>query len=291
MTYELSQKLKSEGFSINTLNAVISRNNGARSFNTMEYYCIYIVFTNATIVVEGTDYHIEGPALAFIGPSTNIHYKENPEEENNYVVAFSSAFYERSANDSLFLNSELFYSDYHNVFIAPTIASLYDIRKFAVDRLALYEFSDNGLYVSIAHNTIEALILSGMLYISKGSMSNTVENFSHIDIVNKFRVLINNQYKVNKKVKYYADKLYVTTRRLAEMTERVTGKTPKQLITDKVVQESLRLLKHSKYTITEIAYELDFNDEANFSNFIKKNLGQTPRELRAKSGALKNRKN
>lgn len=102
---------------------------------------------------------------------------------------------------------------------------------------------------------------------------------------------MNKDYRLNKTVKYYADQLHVTPRRLTEMTEKVSGKTPKQLITEKVVQESLRLLRHSKFTITQIAYEMEFNDEANFSNFIKKNLGQTPRELRAKTGVLKNRQN
>lgn len=291
MSYELSQQLKSDGFSINTLAAVIHRNNGRRSFNTMEYYCIYIVFTNTTVVVEDVEYDIEGPALAFIGPSTTILYKQSTEEDSNYVVAFSSAFYDRSASDSLFLNSELFYNDSQKIFIAPTIATAYDIKKFAVDRLALYESAEKGLYVSIAHNTIEALILSGMLYISKSSVGNTADNFSHIDTVNKFRVLMNKDYRLNKTVKYYADQLHVTPRRLTEMTEKVSGKTPKQLITEKVVQESLRLLRHSKFTITQIAYEMEFNDEANFSNFIKKNLGQTPRELRAKTGVLKNRQN
>ena len=291
MSYELSQQLKSDGFSINTLAAVIHRNNGRRSFNTMEYYCIYIVFTNTTVVVEDVEYDIEGPALAFIGPSTNILYKQTAEDDINYVCAFSSAFYDRSASDSLFLNSELFYNDSQKIFIAPTIATAYDIKKFAVDRLALYESAEKGLYVSIAHNTIEALILSGMLYISKSSVGNTADNFSHIDKVNKFRVLMNKDYRLNKTVKYYADQLHVTPRRLTEMTEKVSGKTPKQLITEKVVQESLRLLRHSKFTITQIAYEMEFNDEANFSNFIKKNLGQTPRELRAKTGVLKNRQN
>lgn len=61
MPNELSKQLKSDGFSINTLSAVIHRNNGALNFNTMEYYCIYIVFTNTTVVVEGIDYDIKDP--------------------------------------------------------------------------------------------------------------------------------------------------------------------------------------------------------------------------------------
>ncbi|KAA5531599.1 hypothetical protein, partial [Paenimyroides baculatum] len=59
--YILSQQLKSDGFNINTLQQIIERNNGNRSFNTLQYYCIYIVFKHAVICVEGTDYEVEGP--------------------------------------------------------------------------------------------------------------------------------------------------------------------------------------------------------------------------------------
>ncbi len=281
--YELSKQLKINGFSINTLKKVIDRNNGNRAFNTLDYYCIYIVFNYATIIVEGEEYEIIGPHIVFIGPSKSIVYQKNPEEDNTYVIAFSASFYERSAKDSMFLNSELFYNFNQDVFISPTKATQYDIKRFAIDRLALYEHKDSGLYVSIAHNTIEALLLDGLLNIEEKSLHITRKNLQNIDLVNKFRVLLHTDFKKHKIVKYYADKLNITSRRLTEMTEHVLGKTPKQIITERLLQESIRLLKHSTASIAEISYELDFNDEGNFGTFIKKHLGKTPKEVRTDS--------
>jgi len=285
--YILSQQLKSDGFNINTLQQIIERNNENRSFNTLQYYCIYIVFKHAVICVEGTDYEVEGPNLIFIGPSKEIIYKQNDEEANTFVIAFSASFYEKSANDSLFLNSSLFFNLTENITITPTIVTEYDIKKFAIDRLALYKSHERGLYISITHNTVETLILDGLLNISNSSLKSTAENFSSIDYVNRFRIQLHSDFKSHRSVKYFSEKLFITSRRLSEMTEKVTGKTPKQLIIEKVLSESLRLIKHSTKSITEISYEMEFRDEANFSSFVKKHSGKTPREHRASADMFK----
>jgi len=283
--YELSQQLRTDGFSINTLEEIIQRNKGVRAFNTLQYYCIYIVFSEVVLAVEGNDYHIKGPNLVFIGPSNDIVYKQNREEATTYVIAFSSTFYEKSSKDTLFLNSSLFYNFQSDITITPTIVSQHDIKKFAIERLALYQNHERGLYISIAHNTIEALILDGLLNVSSSSLRNTAGNYSYIDYVNKFRVLLHSSYKTERSVKYYSDQLNITSRRLSEMTEKVMGKTPKQIIIEKVLSESLRLIKHSGKSISEIGYELEFADEANFSSFIKKHSGKTPRIHRGESAS------
>lgn len=64
------------------------------------------------------------------------------------------------------------------------------------------------------------------------------------------------------------------------MTESVFGKSAKQVIIDKMVGEGSRMLKNSNKTISEIAYDLGFNDEANFSTFIKKPTNKNPRMIR-----------
>ncbi|MDN3707054.1 helix-turn-helix domain-containing protein [Myroides ceti] len=283
INFQLTEQLKTNGFSINTLKKIISFNGGKRNFNTLDYYCIYIVFDYAIITVEGIEYEIKGPNIVYIGPHNNITYQENTEEENTYLIAFSASFYERSAKDSMFLNSELFYNLTEDIFISPTRTTEHDIKRFAIERLELYQDKDSGLYNSIAHNTIEALILDGFLNIGDNSLEATRGNFENIDIVNRFRVMLHTNYKQHKIVKYYADKLNITPRRLTEMTEQVLGKTPKQIITERLLQESIRLLKHSKVSIGEISFELDFNDEGNFGHFIKKHTGKTPKEIRNQS--------
>jgi AraC-like DNA-binding protein len=63
------------------------------------------------------------------------------------------------------------------------------------------------------------------------------------------------------------------------MTEFVLGKPAKQVIVEKLVSESTKLLRYSNYTISQIAFEIGFTNEANFTNFIKKNTGKTPSEV------------
>jgi len=47
-----------------------------------------------------------------------------------------------------------------------------------------------------------------------------------------------------------------------------------------MVSEGTRMLKYSNYTVSEVAYQLGFNDEANFSTFIKKHTAKNPRMIR-----------
>lgn len=278
--YKITEELNTNGFSINRLQSVIERNNGLRSFNTMEYFCIYIVFNHAAITVENKKYEVDGPHLMFIGPSKDIVYGSTYKEDNIYVVAFSATFYERSTKDSLFLNSELFFNRNADIFIAPTIANEYDVQKFIIERLALYKNKEKGLYISIAHNCVEALILDGLLTLDEEGVEHDHEKFTAIDTVNKFRVLLQKKYLTEKSVKYYATSLNITTRRLTEMTEQILGKKAKQVIIDRVVKEGVRQLLHSRLSIADIAYNLNFNDEPNFSAFVKKHTGKSPREIR-----------
>ena len=70
------------------------------------------------------------------------------------------------------------------------------------------------------------------------------------------------------------------------MTEEILGKSAKQLIIEKVVNESCILLQHSAQTVSEIAYTLGFNDEGNFSNFIKTHTLKSPKEIRQQSKVI-----
>lgn len=49
--YKITDELDAAGFSINTIEALIKRNNNKFNFNTLEYFVIYIAYTEATIMV------------------------------------------------------------------------------------------------------------------------------------------------------------------------------------------------------------------------------------------------
>jgi len=58
------------------------------------------------------------------------------------------------------------------------------------------------------------------------------------------------------------------------------GRSAGEVIRDRVLLEAKRLLTNAGMTATEIAYELNFQDNSYFNRFFKKYEGVTPDEFR-----------
>jgi len=281
--YEITNELNEQGFSINPSTFFLERNDGNNNFNTLDFYVIHIILQEAKIAVNNVTYELPAGSLVFIGPSKDVSVHDGyDQEEAVYVIAFSLSFYDRSIIDGLLLNSELFFNFESDLVISPASLPTAEIKKLIIDRLNLYKSKNNlGFYIATAHNCVEALLLDGLLHVEENqSNKDNYKKFTSFDVVNRFRALLQKNFKSERKVSYYADKLYVTPRRLTKMTEEILGKSAKQLIIEKVVNESSILLQHSAHTVSEIAYTLGFNDEGNFSNFIKTHTLKSPKEIR-----------
>ena len=50
--YRITDQLKNIGFSINRLDYLINRNNNKREFNTLEYFCIYIILEDIQLTID-----------------------------------------------------------------------------------------------------------------------------------------------------------------------------------------------------------------------------------------------
>lgn len=282
--YKITDELNINGFSANSMDYFIKRNGGSRSFEGLNYFCILIVINNAAVTIENIHYDLKRGSLVFIGPSKKIVFCPEADKKGSiYSLNFSASFFEKSAKDSLMLNSDLFFDESSKVVVTQASIPIDEVLKLVITRLDLYKTKqNNGLYISVAHNCVQALMLDGMFHVDEKTckQQEDTRKFTFIDIVNRFRVLLQKHYQIEKHVSFYAELLFVTPRRLSEMTESVLGRSAKQVIIDKVVSEGIRMLKHSNFTVSEVAYELGFNDEANFSTFIKKHTTKNPRMIR-----------
>lgn len=92
--------------------------------------------------------------------------------------------------------------------------------------------------------------------------------------------LIDQHYKENRSVRFYADQLHLSPRTLSDMVKRVFNKTVGELIKLRLVLEAKRQLFFSEYSIKEIAYELGFEEPAYFSYFFKNATAISPEEFR-----------
>ncbi len=78
----------------------------------------------------------------------------------------------------------------------------------------------------------------------------------------------------------FAAQLNVHVNHLNRAIKETTQKTTTQLISERILQESKILLRHSKWNVSEIAYALGFTEVTHFNNFFKKHLNLSPLKFR-----------
>ncbi len=275
---KLTKEFLEDGFSFNSLKQLSIKNEGLFSTSTLEYYVIILVFNEITIEIEHKKYHLKPNEMVFIGPEKQIKFLD-VNYDDVFIISFSSHFYEKSAKDSFILNSNLFFDCNYSALITPLRINSEGFKTNVLERLQIMKEKRTDLYLSFAHNFIERFILEGLYSIQDMQFVES-KDFSSLKIANQFKVQLHKTFKTQKTVQYYADILNITPRKLSEICEEVLGKTAKQLILDKVLSETTRMVRNTDLTISEIAFELGFTDEANFSKLIKKHSGKTPKQLR-----------
>lgn len=100
------------------------------------------------------------------------------------------------------------------------------------------------------------------------------------DIYNQLMSLIADNYKTAHDVAYYADRLSITTRYLSQITGKIVGKSPKQLIAEYIVREATILLRTTRMSIQEISDKLGFSSQVMMCKFFKQQVGCSPTEWR-----------
>lgn len=78
----------------------------------------------------------------------------------------------------------------------------------------------------------------------------------------------------------YADILNVYANYLNRTVKEITGKSTSILLYDRLLKEAIILLKHTNWTVSEIAFSLGFKDVSHFHHFFRKQTNATPSKYR-----------
>ena len=87
-------------------------------------------------------------------------------------------------------------------------------------------------------------------------------------------------YRRNRDVAYYADKLCVTPKYLSEVSKKLSGRTAGFWITRYTSLDISRLLRDRRLTFTDISDMFGFSSLSHFSCYVQTNLGAKPSDFR-----------
>ena len=100
------------------------------------------------------------------------------------------------------------------------------------------------------------------------------------EITKEFFRSVESNFRNNRKVEFYADRIGVSPKHLAHVIHNVTGKYPSDWIEGYLLLESKKLLRKTKDSIQVISFDLNFATPSHFGKFFKDKTGQTPMEFR-----------
>lgn len=245
-----------------------------------QFNLIYILLDGVHDVHLGADYRWLKPNDLVIVPESFLYASTNVHSCIGYCMHFKTEFIQPLLTKPIdeefpFLALEA----EHIINITPEESSL--VQQSFRDIITEYErFSPEKDY--LLRNYIHILLLRiREIYRPHAKQIGETATRS-MKITSQFKHLVEKNFLHIREVKKYAAMLHVTPKHLSEVVKINTGKSPRDIINDMLLMESKVLLGSTDKTVTEIGYQLHFEDQSHFNHFIKQHTGCTPLQLRKK---------
>jgi AraC family transcriptional activator of pobA len=244
------------------------------------FYHIFL-FENCqpTHFVDFEPINIQPYSLLFIDKD-RVHQFDQLLKYDGRVLIFTEDFFCTSETDTKFLRSSILFI---NLTDKPTIKlnkndfeKYINICKSITEELSLP--ADNSKHI-LLKNFLHNFLLFAEREKRKQGFTELKKGVD-LDYTLLFRDLLETNYTKLKSVNNYTQLIFISEKRLGKATRKVLGKSPKEIINDRILLEAKRLFAHSSLSIKEIGHELGFEDSAYFIRYFKKNTGTTPVEFR-----------
>jgi AraC-like DNA-binding protein len=103
---------------------------------------------------------------------------------------------------------------------------------------------------------------------------------AHERLTMDFKRLLHDHISKENSVRFYAAKLNITPNHLNKSVKATLGRAASELIDEMLILEARVLMQKSDIAVSEIAFEIGFDDVSYFGRFFKKHTGFAPTKYR-----------
>lgn len=237
---------------------------------------IFVRKGKCKIDIDLISYQITGPCIVNIRKSQILQVHESSEDFDSCFLVLSKRFCE-------------------NLFILlQDISSYTAICACPVAKIPpklLDKFNDFYHHISVIFNdskdpfSYKAVVLAIASFFYECGYKCYSEVMDKIPkgqnrIPEKFISLVQQNFKKERFLDFYAENIGVTTKHLSRAVKSITGYTAVEWIDRYVVLEAKVLLRSTNLTIQQISDELSFASQSFFGKYFKKHTGMSPKEFR-----------
>lgn len=237
-------------------------------------------FFHLVFITKGKGWHeidfkrhsVKSGAMFFMVPA-QVHSWSMSKDTSGIVVEFEnlSMF---SGDESFVLAEALRPSVDYLVLSGKYKEEVHEVYQTMLEE---YEGEDKDFEILLRLNLAKLIILFSRFIKNRPMKVSRISKFRE-----EFSELIEKNYKVHHNVEFYAKAMGVATKSLTAKVNRNLGKNVREIIQDRCILESKRLLAYSDLSVSEIALELGFEDPNYFTRFFKLKTKTNPGKFRQK---------
>ena len=277
-----NQQHPTSQFDIIELKELLSRtelDHDLTTIHRVEFYHIFIV-TDGTgkHTIDFTDYNFKKGTL-FTLRKNQLHKFSKENNTNGYLLIFTEDFLvshfnqiEVSKSIQLFNNLlsmpkiELNINEFNDIMLL--------VERIKKEYFVTYDDFSGGIIRSALHMIITKL------FRLKTKNSEQLLQKRYFNEFIQFQNLIEENYITIKKVNDFASLMNCSTKTLNNICNDIVGKSAKTVIDEVIITQLKRLLISTTLSITEIAYQIGFEEPSNLYKYFKKHSGTTPELFR-----------
>lgn len=239
---------------------------------------ILFIPKKAIIQVDFKEFKMDKDALLFINPKVVLKPCETVQ---GHLIHFNRDFYCIQIHDQEVACDGILYNNVFEIpFIALDNSQSQEIQKIIHDIQTEME-NDDSSTEEMLRTLLKFLILKSIrIWKMQHHLADTRQE-ADVQFLRKFSQLVEQHYKTHHGVADYAELLFVTPKNLSKKIGLISKSSPNQIIKDRIILESKRLLAYTTMTVKEIAYSLNYDDDAYFNRFFTKHTGLSPISFRS----------
>lgn len=223
------------------------------------------------IIIEDFSIHLLLPGQA--------HQLARTPRSNGYVLMFEPEFFHLSSENTDFINSVTYLYNGSEHTHASIGREKYNEFKTLLETIEKEYNSSEKFRAQLLQSYLNIVVLKVKQALNTNDF-HSQNNLLEFKLMIDFKQLIEKEFNYNRSVANFCDQLQVSYKLLNKISKNHTGKNPAELIAERLLMEAKRLLLHTRLSIKEIAYKLNYDDPSHFSKFIKNTSGKSPAELR-----------
>lgn len=249
-------------------------------YRAESYAIVYIKEGGVKLNAGLAAWEVKAPSIITLGPSVIRYFTKSSDLLKMDVIFFKDSFLLERHADLFFLARFDFFenSDLH---VLPLKEP--GLTKFSkiYELIQLTQSGSSYNQSDIIRSHIFALVYEVDAYHWQ-QISGTSSSVKSHPLFAKFRHLLSNNYKQERKLEFYADHLHLTPKSLSAAIKKQSGRSAGKWIDDAIILEAKVLLQNKTLTVSQVSGMLNFSDQSVFGKFFRAATGMSPVEYRKK---------